>query len=389
MAAEATQQETTEGPASREEAASAYVDLAVVGYLLYGVGAVTAFLAAALSLTDAEAALHSSLLAVGLLGAGFGTDRLDARIGARGSNLVAWGLLALGSLGIATAVAYPATLAGAGMIGLAVGLLLAHANRALTRGAGALAQLRMNRSGLVAMLGSMSVPVVIWLGDATAIGWQLAFVVAGGLIVIGVLAMRWRRDTGATHRRSSRGRLSRGYWLTWWLVVLGVSVEFAIVFWASTLVERQIEVTLFDATLVSASFYVGMAATRMALSFATLGGRDPMILIRGGFVIAIAGTLLAWAATDTAIAAAGIFLAGVGVGCQYPMGIAVALSLVPGLESKGSARLILASGAAILVAPFVLGLAADASDVSVAWLLIPLVAATALGLSVPVGRARH
>jgi len=50
--------------------------------------------------------------------------------------------------------------------------------------------------------------------------------------------------------------------------------------------------------------------------------------------------------------------------------------------------LILASGLAILVAPFVLGLAADFSCVSVAWLLVPTLCVAALALSVPEGRAR-
>lgn len=380
---------TAEVPASRREAGSAYVDLAVVGYLLYGVGAVTAFLAAALALSDAEAALHSSLLAVGLLAAGFGTDRVDTAIGPRRANIVAYALLALGSVSIVTALAYPLTLAGAGSIGLGVGLLLAHANRALTRGGGTLAQLRMNRSGLIAMVGSMSVPVVIWLGDVVSVGWELAFVVAGGLIVAGLYAMRWRQDVTVTVQPLADGRLQRGFWLTWWLVVLGVSIEFGIVFWASTLVERQIEVSLFDATLVSASFYVGMATTRLALSFQLLGGRDPVTLIRVGFAVAIVGALVAWAADSVVLATLGIFLGGIGIGCQYPLGIAVALALAPGLEDLGSARLIVASGAAILVAPFVLGLAADAAGVSAAWLLLPAIGVAALVLSVPVSRARR
>ena len=389
MTAEQLEGVPAEVPASSREAGSAYVDLANVGYLLYGVGAVTAFLAAALSLSDAEAALHSSVLAVGLLAAGLGTDRIDTLLGPKRPNIVGFALLALGSLFIVTAAAYAVTLAGAGMIGVATGLLLAHANRVMTRGGGALAQMRMNRGGLVAMLGSMSVPVVIWLGDGIGIGWQLAFVVAGGLIVVGLFAMRWRDDVASTAGTRTGGRLSRGFWLTWWLVVLGVSVEFAIVFWASTLVERQIEISLFDATLVSTGFYVGMAATRLALSFQLLGGRDPITLIRVGFVVAIAGLLLAWTAESVALAALGIFLGGIGIGCQYPMGIAVALALARGLEDQGSARLILASGAAILVAPFLLGVAADAVGVSTAWLLLPAVGLGALGVSVPVARARR
>jgi MFS family permease len=376
-----------EAPATELEVRSAYVDQVAVGYLLYGVGAVTAFLASALALSDAEAALHSSLLALGLLGAGVLGDRIDAVLGARRANVLAYGLLAAASLCLVTAPAYVVTLAGAAMVGAAVGLLLAHLNRALTRGGGALARVRMGRAALVAMLGSISVPLVIGVGDLSGLGWQLAFIVAGGLIVVGLWGTSWRRDTSAAVRAQT-GRLSRGYWLAWWLIVLVVSVEFAIVFWASTLVERQVGVSLGDATLVAGSFYVGMAVTRLGLSFPALGERDPIDLMRLGLVVACAGSITAWLAGDVAIAVMGIFLGGVGVGFQYPLGVSVALSLVPSLQDKGSARLILASGIAILVAPFVLGLAADATGVSTAWLLIPAVSAAALALSVPVSRAR-
>lgn len=387
MSSGATVLPERETPASAPEVRSAYIDQTVVGYLLYGVGAVTAFLAAALALSDAEAALHSSMLAVGLLVAGFAGDRLDALLGLRRANVLAYALLIAASVCLATAPAYVVTLAGAGMVGIAVGLLLAHLNRALTRGGGALAQVRMSRAGLVAMFGSMSVPVVIGFGENSGLGWQIAFVVAGGLIAVGLWGTRWRQDA-ARSVLVRAGQLSRGYWLSWWLLVLVVAVEFAFVFWTSTLVERQVEVSLADATLVATSFYVGMAVTRLALSFPAVGGRHPIALVRLGLVVAFAGAMLAWLAGDVVLAAAGIFLGGVGVGCQYPLVAAVALALAPSLQDRGSARLILASGLAILVAPFVLGLAADAVGVSSAWLLIPAVTVAALALSVPVQRAR-
>jgi MFS family permease len=131
-----------------------------------------------------------------------------------------------------------------------------------------------------------------------------------------------------------------------------------------------------------------MAVTRLALSVPAIGGRDPIMLVRLGLAVAFGGSLLAWIAGDVILAAVGIFLGGIGVGCLYPLVASVALSLVPGLQDKGSARLILASGAAILVAPFLLGVAADATGVSTAWLLIPATGAAALMLSVPVARAR-
>ena len=84
---------------------------------------------------------------------------------------------------------FAVTLAGAAAIGLSVGLLLAHVNRTLTRGGGSLAQIRLSRSGLTAMFGSLSVPLVIGLGENSGLGWQVAFVVAVALIAVGFLTV--------------------------------------------------------------------------------------------------------------------------------------------------------------------------------------------------------
>jgi MFS family permease len=374
-------------PASASETRSAYFDQTVVGYLLYGVGAVTAFLAVALSLSDATAALHSSLLAIGLLVAGLSGDQIDARLGSRAAHGLAYVLLAIASLCLATAPTLAVTLLGAGMVGLGTGLLLARVNRTLTRGGGTLARVRMGRAALVAMVGSLSVPLAIGIGENSGFGWQLAFVVAGVLIAAGLWAARGRQAIVVQATRAV-GRLPRSYWLAWWLIVLVVSVEFSIVFWASTLVARQVDISLGDATIVAASFYAGMATTRLGLSFHVVGGRDPIALMRLGLVVALVGSLLAWAAGIVWLAALGIYLGGLGTGFLYPLGVTVALALVPNLQDRGSARLILASGVAILVSPFVLGLAADVTGVSTAWLLIPAFCIAAIALSVPVGRSR-
>ena len=387
MAPDPTVDPWMEAPASTSETRAAYLDQSVVAYMLYGVGAVTAFLAAALSLSDAVAALHSSLLAIGLLGAGFVGDRLDTLLGSRRAHWLAYALLLVAIVCITTAPALPVTLVGAALVGLGAGFLLAHLNRTLTRGGGTLARVRMSRSAMVAMVATICVPIAIGIGENSGLGWHVAFVVAMVLIATGLGASRHRPEVEAWAAETV-GRLTRGYWLTWGLVVLGVSVEFSLVFWASTLVERQAGISLADATLVATSFYAGMATSRTALSFHLVSGRDPIALIRLGLVVAFAGSLLAWATGEVVLAGLGIYLSGLGTGFLYPLGVAVALALVPTLQDQGSARLILASGLAILVAPFVLGVAADAAGVSVGWLLIPALCVAALTLSVPVGRSR-
>jgi MFS family permease len=375
-------------PASAAEARTAYLDQAVVGYLLYGVGAITAFLTVALSLSDAAAALHSSLMAVGFLAAGVSSDGLTARLGQRNTQRGAYLLLAAAAACLATAPSFAVTLVGAAMVGLGAGLLLASINRTLTRGGGALARVRMGRAALVAMLASISVPLSIGIGEELGFGWRSAFVVAAILIVAGLWSARG--PSGAAIRVApGAGPLPGRFWLSWWLIVLVVSIEFAIVFWASTLVERQVGVSLGEATLVATAFYAGMATARVGLSLHAVGRQDPVWLMRGSLAVALVGTVLAWASQSVELAALGIYLGGLGTGSLYPLGITISLALVPGLADRGSARLILASGVAILASPFLLGLAADLGSVSTAWLLIPALCLGALALLLPVQRARH
>jgi hypothetical protein len=61
----------------------AYAYLCVVGFLLYAIGALTPYLRDALRLSAAEAALHASILAVGLMVAGSSADALERRLGRR------------------------------------------------------------------------------------------------------------------------------------------------------------------------------------------------------------------------------------------------------------------------------------------------------------------
>ena len=115
------------GPASTFEVRSAYLDQSVMGYLIYGVGAISASLAVALSRSDAQAALHSSALAIGVVSAGLTGDRLDRLLGARMVHIGTYLLLATAIFLLAWAPAFTATLIGASAIGLGTGLiLLAH-----------------------------------------------------------------------------------------------------------------------------------------------------------------------------------------------------------------------------------------------------------------------
>jgi hypothetical protein len=65
----------------------------------------------------------------------------------------------------------------------------------------------------------------------------------------------------------------------------------------------------------------------------------------------------------------------------YPIGIAAALAVAPGQLAAAGARLTLASGVAVLVAPLALGAIADLTSVVAGWALVLGLAIVGLALS--------
>ena len=184
------------------------------------------------------------------------------------------------------------------------------------------------------------------------------------------------------------GRLPRDYWLPWLLTVLVVGVEFGILFWASTVVERSTGVTLADATLTISVYIGGIIVGRTALSTHVVGRNDPVWLLRGGLLLTFIGSLLVWLVPSFELAVLAMFVLGLGLGWLYPIAGSITLATAPHLPTLASARLVLASGVAMLSAPFILGLVADVTGVTTAWLLVPAICVASALMTVPVARAR-
>jgi MFS family permease len=107
-----------------------------------------------------------------------------------------------------------------------------------------------------------------------------------------------------------------------------------------------------------------------------------------GLALAFAGACTVWLSTVPAVSALGLLLGGLGVSGLFPVGLSVALQAAPEAQLQASARVTLASGAAILLAPSALGLAADAVGVVGAWAIIPglAIAAMTVVATMPSGR---
>ncbi len=377
-----------QAPSSEAAVRRGYLDQAAIGYVIYGVGAVAAFIGAKLALTDAQIGLHSSALAVGTVLAGLSAHRLDLLAGVRRTHVVGLSLLALAALLLAWAPGLWATLAGGAAVGLGTGLLLGHINQVMTAGGGALGRVRLARSTLVAILSSVTVPVFIGIGVAIGIGWELALIPALGFVSAGLVATRGFEER-PLDPTTGRGRLSREYWTAWALVVSVVAAEFATVFWLGSLVELRTGVSLETATLGLSVLLAGFIVGRVGLSTHALGRVDPVWLLRAAIGLAAIGLIVPWVSTSYELSMVGVLVAGIGLSMLYPPAAAMMLATAPRVAGLASSRLVLATGVAMLLSPLVLGLVADVAELALAWALVPGVCVVAALLTVPVARDRR
>ena len=354
-----------------------YSYLAVWGYVLYGIGNATPYLRTDLGLTDFQAGLHASALAVGVLMAGVGADQVARWVGPR------WLLdLAVGCLVVALGLVVLApnllvSLSGAMLIGLGGGLLGTDINVRLIGRDGTETRKAMGQANALSMVTAAAAPVAIGLAVAGLHAWRLALLVP----VVALVALTVLRPRAAEARSSARPprmRLPRAYWFAWLVLVFGVSIEFSFVFWGSTIVGKRTGLASADATLLASLFVAGMFVGRAAVGRGLGAGRASRGLLAVGLVVVLFGAGLVWVSTVPILSGVGLFVGGLGLSPLWPVGLTMALQTAPQAPLSAAARATLASGTAVLLAPSTLGLASDAFGVVGAWPIILALGVAAL-----------
>jgi hypothetical protein len=364
----------------RTDAWAGYVAIATVGYVVYGLGAVGPYLRERLGLSDVQVGLHSSALAIGFIVAGLFAARAGARLGELAVRAGALALIAVAVVVLAWAPSVNATLAAGLDIGLGAGTVLSYTNASLAAAGGSLARVRLGRANVWAMVAAFVAPVLLAAGASSGIGWWIGLVPAVALVAIDTLDLRAGPRLAADDPAAA-GRLPTAFWIAWIYLVAVVAVEFCIVVWAATLVERRTGSSIETATLVGASFFAGMFAGRLGLSVGVGAGGDIRRPIGVGILLAGSGAAIAWLSTEPVLSALALFAAGTGVAVLYPLGVSAALAPAPDRLAAAGARVTLASGVAILAAPLALGAIADATGVVVGWSMVIVLAIAALLLS--------
>jgi len=365
----------------------AYVVLAWFAYLQAAPGLVIAHLRDELDLSYSVGGLHVAAFAAGAMVAGMLSARLERGLGRRALFWSAAALMGAGAIGLTAGRIAEVTVGSVLVMGFGGGLLLVTIQAALADHHGAQRAVALAEANVAASIAYVALIGVLSLTAALDAGWRIALLAS---LVVPLLVWSSNRRLAIDAPPPSRvaqGRLPGVFWIAAAMLFCTTAAEWCITAWGATFVADATGVSTDTAVALMAGYFGGVLAGR------TLGSRlarrhDPARLLAVALAVTAAGFAILWPSTAPAQALAGLSLLGIGLGNLFPMGMSVTVALAPERTALASGRAVAMTSFAVLVAPLTVGTLADATSLTAALGVVPVILALAAAALTLVRRTR-
>jgi len=219
----------------------------------------------------------------------------------------------------------------------------------------------LTESNVVATSASITAPLLIGGLAAAGWGWQSAVILTlpCALLLWAVFrSVQFPPSKPPAADHADDHHLPLAFWMLCVVLFLVASVEWCVIYWGADFLASVVGLERAAAASAMTLFFVAMAGGRL------LGSRlarryAGVTLLLAAIVIALGGFLLFWLAAAPLFSLIGLFVAGLGIANFYPLTVAVATGAAPHLIDRATARLAVAGGAALLLAPLAVGAISD------------------------------
>jgi MFS family permease len=367
----------------------AYVVLAWYAFLQAAPGLVMPHLRDELGLTYATGGLHVAAFAAGSTIAGLISGRLERMVGRRTLLWSGAALMGAGLVGLTTGSLAEVTISSVLVMGLGGGLLLVAVQAVLADRHHGRRAVALTEANVAASLGYLLLIVALSLMAAIHAGWRLALLISLTVPLLAWWSNRRLAIDAPPPSREASGRLPGVIWIAAGVLFCTTAAEWSVIAWGASFVETSASVSAETAVALMASYFGGVVAGR-ALGSRLARAHDAARLLALALAVAAAGFALFWPSTSPAQTVIALGLLGVGLGNLYPLGTSVTIALAPEQASSASGRVVAMTAFAGLLAPLTVGPLADATSLSAALLVVPvLLALAAAGLAIIVRLLRR
>ncbi len=364
-----------------------YGSYTVWGWLLYSFNPSVPLLGRDLGISDALVGLHGTAMAAGGLVASFVAPRVVLRQGRRAAILGGGGLVVVGVVGLLTGPVLAWTLTAMFVLSIGGNVLISATQVGLALHQGRAASAAISEGNAVGSGVGLLGPLAVGAAVAIGWGWRVGVLVTALLAVVVLVLVARLPDTASLPRRAApaaaphgdqtpapqRWRRSPAAILFLGGVVATIAVENATTYWSTALLIARTGAGAGIAAAATAGLVAGMTAIRLIIGPMSLRV-PPARLLVAGFLFTVVGWAVLWTTTSTGVALAGLVLAGLGLGVQYPLSIALLLAASPGHSDRAQGDATLWGAVSIGIAPFLLGWLSDRVGMHTAFVAVPLFA---------------
>ncbi|MCI0709150.1 MAG: MFS transporter [Chloroflexi bacterium] len=348
-----------------------YFMLASYAFFQAAPGPIMPFLGDELHLSYTVRGFHFSAFASGLVIAGLIGDQIVTMLTRQRAFWLGGVVMMTGAVLLVTGQQAILTITAMFLMGLFGSLILVVVQATLADHHGSRRATALTEANVVASMGASVSPLIIGVVP----GWRIA--IAVGMLYWTVLAITFRRvkiprrrSVDDTNTEMGTRRLPSLFWGYWLITVLGVSIEWSIVFWAAEFLENNVGVSKDTAALIIGIYFLTIVTGRILGSALTRQIATPVLQFAAFMIVAI-GFVPFWTASSAALSIGGLLFMGFGAANIFPMSLALATGAVgPHQADAASGRISLAAGLAILIAPQILGSLADSVGIVQAYAVV-------------------
>ena len=363
----------------------AYLLLAWFAYLQAAPGLVIPYLRDELDLSYSTGGLHVAAFAAGSIFAGVAAARVERTVGRRTLFWAAAAAMGAGAVGLTLGRIAPVTIASVLVMGVGGGLLLVTIQAALADHHGEARAVALAEANVAASVAYVVLIGVLSLTAALGAGWRVALLASLLVPAIAWWGNRRLAIDAPPVSGVAQGRLPGVFWVAAVMLFLMVCAEWCITAWGASFVEDAAGVSTDSAVALMGGYFGGVLVGR-ALGSRLARRHEPARLLALALAVAAAGFAVLWPSTGPVQALVGLSLLGIGLGNLFPMGLSVAVGLAPEQAVLASGRAVLATSFAVLLAPLTVGTLADATSLTAALGVVPVVLVLAAGALVLVRR---
>lgn len=319
--------------------------------------------------------LHATAYAVAGIFAAALTPTVVRTFGRSSVVSVAMATFCLGAFGYTMPLGPWITIPSVLVFAFASGMLLICLSSFLLDHQGAAGPSSMTQANALAAFTGILAPIAIGFGTLTFLTWRAGiWLVLIALVGLEIFRVRYAKvfNVMLSHaeERNRLRDLPRSFWWSVVLVALFSAVEMTTMLWSADLLRVRGNSSPAQAAALVSAVTIGLLLGRIVGS--RLSQRYAIdTLLRLGVAVALIGFGLAWSQPNVFAVTAGLFVVGLGISLNWPLGVARATAASGNRSTQATSLVSLFGSIALAIVPFTLGATADSVGIHLAFLILP------------------